>query len=97
MVCSVGVRETRVVVDHAEAGGADLEAVAAVARVTAVESSPGVVQTVHSLEDPLIFTVGPAPVGERLHVPSTLAATCLLTTLPSTYQRVPSPRKWLVS
>ena len=47
------------------------------------------------LQFPLIFTVGPAPVGERLHVPSTLAALCRLTTLPSIYQRVPSPRKWL--
>jgi hypothetical protein len=64
---------------------------------TAVESSPGVVQTVQTLQDPLIFTVGAAPVGERLQVPSRLAATCRRTTLPSTYQRVPSPRKWLVS
>src|SRR4029453_4231895 len=43
---------------------------------TAVESSPGVVQTVQKLQCPLIFTVGPAPVGERLQVPSRLAATC---------------------
>src|SRR4051794_15855448 len=41
-----------------------------------VESSPGVVQVVQILEDPLILTVGPAPVGERLNVPTRLAATC---------------------
>jgi hypothetical protein len=58
---------------------------------TAVESSPGVVQTVQKLEHPLIFTVGPAPIGERLKVPSRLAATCRFTTRRSTYQRVPAP------
>jgi hypothetical protein len=41
---------------------------------TRVESSPGVIQTVQTLQHPLILTVGPAPVGERLQVSSRLAA-----------------------
>src|SRR3954452_24537927 len=57
-----------------------------------VESSPGVVQVLQILQCALILTVGPAPIGERLKVPTRLAATCRFTTRGSPDPRAPAPR-----
>jgi hypothetical protein len=88
---SVGVCTPRLVKCHSPNPGAlTLKSLPLVVS-TVEELSPGVVQTVQLLEWPLIFTVGPSPVGDRLQVPSTLAATWRFTASRFTYQRVPSP------